>query len=149
MIQLPELTNPATAKTIALIARAWAIGEAVYAAVTGDRAIAIYHSVIKTVLTAILLTIAAGMLTRQAVEALRQWFAAHQDEDFAKLATDKVEAVAATVKRVVKGQRDRASLLVQSTAADLEMQARAKVSQLGLAISDRALAQCGVEGCKR
>ncbi|MBW4580636.1 MAG: hypothetical protein KME42_13815 [Tildeniella nuda ZEHNDER 1965/U140] len=142
MIQLPELTHPFTAKTIALVSRTWEIGEQVYAAVTSDRAQSIYRTIRRAAVTTILLSIASILLLIDGAKAIHQWAQAHADwqyEDFEKVATDKIQAAVAAVKGVLKEQRDRASLLVKATAQQVESAARLKVAELGQKISDRAL----------
>lgn len=143
--------RPITRYTLETIDRIVAAVQYTHAAMTSDRAQSLYRTIGRTIATTVLLSIASVLLLVDAGKAIHRWAQAHQDwtyEDFEKTVADEVQAVAATVKRFVKGQRDRALSLVQETAADLEMQSRARVSRLGLMISEKASPVCGVEGCK-
>ena len=133
---------PITRRALTVAAQTTAIAQRTHQAVTCDRAIRFYNVTWSITKTAILLTIAAALLTVDAGKAFRQWVETHKNKDFAMVATEKFEAVAETVKGVVKAQRDRAALLVHNTAESLETAARLKVAEVCEMVSDRALQSC-------
>jgi hypothetical protein len=139
---------PSVQKALTIADTTIALTQRIHQAVTSDRAIHIYRAIIKTTVTAMLLTIAAGMLTRQAVNTLYSLYDTHKDKDFAKLADNQIQQAVASVKVWVKGQRDRASILVRSTFKRVNTAARLKVAEVANTVIDRALPECPSGMCK-
>ncbi len=153
MIQLFDgIENRAiVTKTIATYARAKSLTQQVHTALTSPQAISAYKLVGRTIATVALLSIASILLVIDAGKAIHQWCEAHSDytyEDFESIAAAKVQKVAGTVKGWLRGQRDRASLFVSSTAERVEKRVRNKVGEVLMELGDRVLPGCPNNICQ-
>ncbi len=125
----------------------------VYRALTSDRAITIYRTIGRTILTVVLLAIACVLLLVDGVRAIHNYAQSHRDTTYTDIEAavgDRVQVGARVVSGWIKSQRDRAFLFcrisyntsrlaVRWKLYEVESAARERMAALGTAIVQRSI----------